>query len=334
MLFGVILDAPGRPRKRRLGLGLFRTGLDLSHRLHPPTHLLRAFVATARQGSVSRAATELHLTQSAVSKQVLELESLLGVPLFDRVRGRLALLPAGQRYLATVSQALQMLESATLDVISHRGHGGALNISALPTFGARWLIPRLPGFQREHPDIHLDFVHYSRGHDFSDPVLDAAIRYGEGHWPGAQADYITGREVVLVVPPALRPSVRKPADVRKHTLLQYSSDVHAWARWCDLNGVDHPDPLTGPKLEQVSSVLRAVVAGLGIGLAPACLVQEELARGEVIDPLGQLTRTSKGYYLCYPESRAHLPALLRFREWLLAQAQSADDALGGAAPGR
>ena len=170
-------------------------------RLYPAIHLLRAFVMTARFASISRAAEALHLTQSAVSKQIQELESSLGMHLFERVRKRLSLTPAGLRYEAAIRPLLAQLETVTLDLITSRDGGGALHISTLPTFGAKWLIPRLPNFQAVHPHIALNFVPFAQGYTFARPDLDCSILFGTGHWPGAVADYITGREVMHGVTP-------------------------------------------------------------------------------------------------------------------------------------
>ncbi|MGQ2981736.1 MAG: LysR family transcriptional regulator, partial [Polaromonas sp.] len=123
------------------------------NRLQPPLHLLQAFLATARFGSVSRASESLHLTQSAVSKQISELEQVTGVLLFERIRRRLTLTPAGKRYENALRPVLAQLEAATLDLITSDDGGGALHLSTLPTFGAKWLIPRLPDFQLQHPQI-------------------------------------------------------------------------------------------------------------------------------------------------------------------------------------
>jgi len=294
-------------------------------RLHPPTHLLRAFVAAARQSSISRAADELHLTQSAVSKQVLELEGLLGMDLFLRVRGRLVLSPAGQRYLPGVSQALSLLESTTLELIAHQGKGGVLNLSTLPTFGAKWLIPRLPAFQEAHPDVSLNFIPFGKGYDFALPELDCAIRWGEGTWPGARAHFLTGNEVVLIASPqpGVSQRLRRHGDIRKHVLLHHVTDPVAWTRWCEAYGVRHPNPMAGPKLDQMASIIRAVMAGMGLGLVPRCLVQDDLDKGFVVTPFDEALTVSTGYYLCYPEVKAQVPAVVAFRDWIVERASQA-----------
>lgn len=288
-------------------------------RLQPPIHLLKAFTATARFGSVSRASEALHLTQSAVSKQISELEQMTGVLLFERIRQRLTLTPAGVRYEAAIRPLLAQLEAATLDLITSADGGGALHLSTLPTFGAKWLIPRLPGFQKAQPRIALHFVPYLQGYDFQRADLDCSILFGNGTWPGAVADYLAGRDVVLIAPPASpdQPALRRAQDIAGFTLLQHVSVPHAWTRWCEAHEVAGVNTLMGPQLDQFHSLIRAVMAGMGLALVPRCLVQDDIAAGLVSAPLKDGYMDEMGYYLCYPESRRHLEPLIGFRQWLL-----------------
>ncbi len=296
-------------------------------KLHPPIHLLRAFIMTARHDSISRAAEALHLTQSAVSKQIIELEGSLGVALFERVRKRLVLTPAGQRYRQAVGPILSQLEAATLDVITSGDGGGALHISCLPTFAAKWLIPRLPDFQKLHPQIALHFVPFAQGYTFERTDLDCSILFGQGHWPGAVAQYITGREVMLIAPPSPPSSpssrgkalLKKPQDISKFTLLQHATVPQAWAHWAQAHGVSGINPLAGPQLDQFHSLIRAVMAGMGLALVPRCLVQDDVAARLVSAPLDDGYTDDSGYYLCYPESRAQMVPLVSFKEWLQAE---------------
>ncbi|MBV8620772.1 MAG: LysR family transcriptional regulator [Curvibacter sp.] len=287
-------------------------------KLSPPIHLLKAFSTTVRCGSISRAAEALNLTQSAVSKQIQELERWIGVPLFERVRRRLLLTPAGQRYETQIRQLLAQLEASTLELITSGDGGGALNLSTLPTFGAKWLIPRLPRFQHSHPNIALNFVPYVEGYDFRRADLDCSILFGDGHWPGAVAHYLTGREVILIAPPApsSRPWLRSAQEVSRFTLLQHVTVPHAWQHWCEAHQVDGVNALLGPRLDQFHSLIRAVMAGMGLALVPACLVADDVAQGLVSAPLQDGYTDRMGYWLCYPEARAHLEPLARFRAWL------------------
>lgn len=285
----------------------------------PSIHLLQAFTATARFGSISRAAESLHLTQSAVSKQVFELERATGVALFERIRKRLSLTPAGQRYLEAIRPILAQLEAATLELMTSADGGGALHLSSLPTFGARWLIPRLPKFQREFPQVALNFVPYVQAYDFHRADLDCSILFGDGHWPGAVAEYLTGRDVVMIAPAGAHgvPELELPQDLSRFQLLHHVSVPRAWEKWCEAHGVSGVNPFAGPQLDQFHSIIRAVAAGMGVGLVPRCLVCEDIASGAVRAPLDDGYVDDLGYWLCYPEAKANMPPLTVFRHWIL-----------------
>ena len=301
-------------------------------RLAPPLHLLRSFSTVVRFGGVSRAAEALHLTQGAVSKQVKELEAWVGVPLFSRNRKRLALTPAGEQYEKAVRALLAQLEAATLELITSDDGAGVLHLSSLPTFGAKWLIPRLPAFQHLHPQITLQFVPYVDSYDFHRPELDCSILFGDGHWPGAHAHYLTGNDVALIAP---RSSVadwriESPRDVAGYALLRHLTVPEAWLRWSETHDVPGIDPLAGPPFDQFQTMIRAVMAGMGLALVPRCLVQDEISAGLVREPLAAGGyRSELGYWFCYPERRNQLHALDCFRRWLLG---CADPAPAGGAP--
>ena len=294
-------------------------------RLSPPLHLLRAFSTVTRFGGVSRAAEALHLTQSAVSKQIKELEAWVDVPLFERSRKRLALTPAGERYEQAVRGVLAQLEAATLELITSDDGGGALHLSSLPTFAAKWLIPRLPQFQQLHPQVTLHFVPYVYSYDFARPELDCSILFGDGHWPGAHAHYLTGKDVALIAPRAKVADwpIHAPCDVARHTLLRHVTVPEAWLRWSQTHGVEGAiDPPAGPQFDQFQTMIRAVMAGMGLALVPRCLVQDEITSGLVREPLAHLVQAGGyqgdvGYWFCYPEGRTQLHALQCFRQWLL-----------------
>lgn len=293
----------------------------MSRRLHPPLHLLRAFMSTAQLGTISAAATTLHLTQGAVSKQVLELEQWLGLSLFERVRKRLLLTPAGQRYLQAIQPLLLQLEAATLELMSSPTDGRMLHLSMLPSFGAKWLIPRLPDFQAAHPQVQLQFTPYVHGYDFTRPDLDCAIRYGDGAWPDALAEYLTGRHMTVIAPRPRPgdPPFDRPSDVIHHRLLQHVTLPLAWSQWCERHRVSGINPYSGIQLDQYIAIIRAVTAGLGVGLVPTCLVRDELARGDVVAPLPPALGSHEaqaGYFLCYPENKASMEGLSAFRQWM------------------
>ena len=290
-------------------------------RLTPPVHLLRAFSTVVRFGGVSRAAEALHLTQSAVSKQIQELEKWVGVPLFERERKRLSLTPAGERYERAVRALLSQLEAATLELITSDDSRGALHLSSLPTFGAKWLIPKLPLFQQRHPQITLHFVPYVHSYQFDSPGLDCAILFGDGHWNGAHAHYLAGRQVALIAPPGgtgPESRITAPQDVARCTRLRHVTIPDAWARWSEAHGVHGISPLAGPQFDQFQTIIRAVMAGMGVALVPRCLVQDEIAAGLVHEPLPEHGyHSALGYWLCYPADRANHGTLGIFRNWMV-----------------
>ncbi len=298
--------------------------------LHPSIRSLRAFVAAARHRSISGAAEELHLTQSAVSKQVLELERLIGHRLFDRTGRQLELTPTGERYLAQLRAPLRAIEAATLEAMAHGDAGGTLRLSSLATFSAKWLIPRLPRFHAAHPQVRLDFLPVARrargpaAEEFPDAPLDCAIRYGGGRWPGSAADYLVGRENVVIAPPGER-GIARPEDLREHTLLNHADAPAGWSHWCAAHGVAGLDVTGGPRFDQVNSLLQAVMAGLGVALVPRCLAEPDLAAGLVRAPLEEAGLppflSDEGYHLVYAPGRRQLPALAVFRGWLLDEAR-------------
>ena len=289
----------------------------------PNTGALSAFESAAAHGSITAAARELHRTQSAVSRQIQALEAHLGVELFQRRRQRIRLTDAGARYLEHVRAAFDRLEAGELELRASRGvGGGVLRLGILPTYGTRWLIPRLPSFARENPTVQIHFTTRITVFDFASEDLDAAIHYGEGHWPGAVVEPLMDEEVCVVCSAAYREArgLETPADLRRATLLQITSRPHAFDDWLRAKGVTGVDGARGPRFEHHQMVLEAAIADLGVAVLPDFAVVDELRRGTVVEAFADTrVRTGKAYWLAYPERRATLPALRRFRAWLLAQ---------------
>jgi LysR family glycine cleavage system transcriptional activator len=294
-------------------------------RFLPSMTSLRVFEAAARHLSFSRAAEELSLTQSAVSRQMRTLEGLLRLKLFHRIRQRLALTAAGAAYLPDVREVLSRIEAATLELLSHQGAGGVLNLAILPTFGTRWLIPRMATFARAHPHVTVNFSTRSTAFDFTAEHLDAAIHFGDpGTWPGVIAHRLMGEEVVPICAPVLaRKRLRALKDLSSQTLLQHATRPHAWQEWLAAAGARDVNPLKGPRFEHFQMVIQAAVAGLGVAIMPRFLIEDELAAGELVIPFDRPVRSTQAYYLVYPEEKKSLPALKAFRDWLLAQAPPA-----------
>ncbi|SUV77279.1 transcriptional regulator GcvA [Bordetella pertussis] len=286
---------------------------------------LQAFEVAARHNSFTRAAQELCVTQGAVSKQVKHLEEFVGVELFLRIRQGLVLTEAGRSYLKKIRAGLGQIEAATLELIAHQGRGGTLHLTAMPTFGARWLIPRLAAFRRLRPDIHVEFLPHRQGYDFSTPELDAAVRFGEGIWPGSGADYIVGRDVVPVCSERLVPGgCQDAADLLAYPLLHHTSAMEGWREWFEQAGCDTRRSLEGARFDQYSLLSQAAAAGFGVALIPRCLIEDELRDGKLHVPIQLPIRARQGYYLCYPEQKASSPTLQAFRGWLMEASSEAE----------
>ena len=289
-------------------------------RLCPSLTELQAFEATARHLNFTRAAVELFVTQGAVSRQVANLESYLGVAVFTRAHQRLQLSEAGLTYLPSVRKALNQLETATAHLMSHRGKGGVLNLSVPPSFAMQWLLPRLAQFNAAQPDTTLNFVRYAHTHNFlQDQELDAAIQFGEGEWPGAVSNYLTGKNTVCICAPELLAGRRsiQPEKLSTHTLLQHIEVPYAWQDWCNYFRLKHSNGLVGPRFDQYALIIKAAMSGIGIGLVPTFLVEEELKSGRLMNPFTAPYVAKQGYYLCVKDDRGHIPAVNALRSWLL-----------------
>ncbi|WP_230530000.1 LysR family transcriptional regulator [Microvirga roseola] len=284
---------------------------------------LLAFEATARHGSVSRAAEELSLTQSAVSRQIQQLEDSLGVSLFSRSRQRVVLTDVGRMYAANVRTTLTELADATHQAIALSGTSGVLNLATLPTFGTRWLIPRIPEFFAQHPDATVNFGVRLVPFDFAAEPFDAAIHFGQPHWPGAVCEWLRNEEAVPVCSPAYREreGIRSPQDLTRATLLQQSTRPTAWAQWFGGIGIEVGNALRGPRFEQFAMVAQAAMAGLGAALIPHFLIADELASGRLEILFPQSLVSGGAYYLVYPEHKAEAPLVRSFRDWVIAKSR-------------
>lgn len=291
------------------------------HRTLPPIELLRAFEACARHLSVSRAAEELHLTQSAVSRQVAALEALLELKLFRRIHRRLTPTLAGAAYAPEVRAILSGLETATLELMAYGGAGGTLNLSVVPTFGTRWLVPRLPRFLAAHPNLMINLQNFEtrpRRLDFAAEHVHAAIWYGEAPWPGTQGLRLLGEQVVPVCAPQLVQSgTFAPNALGRYVLLQNTTRPRAWVEWLTAAGAKNVNGLRGPKFQHMAMIIEAAAVGLGVALAPRFMVADELAAGRLVVLCDCPLQSTKAYFLIYPDENQNLPSLRAFRNWLI-----------------
>jgi LysR family glycine cleavage system transcriptional activator len=298
----------------------------------PSSNTLLCFEAAARHRSLTRAAVELCLTQSAVSRQILALEASLGVALFTRTRHGMELTAVGADYAARVAQRLGALEQDTQDIMGASAPGGDVHLASVPTFAVKWLVPRLADFTRQHPGITVHIETRTRPFLFADTALDAAIYAGTPEqlqrWAGTESQRLLDEEVVVVCHPRLlgkRKSI-KAETLAAMPLLQQSTRPDAWSQWFAQAQVEAPRALAGPRYEQFSMTSAAAAQGMGLALVPRLLIEPELARGELVIVHAQALPNPRGYYLVRPQGvEPAAGALGVFALWL-EQAASASQA--------
>jgi LysR family transcriptional regulator, glycine cleavage system transcriptional activator len=291
----------------------------------PPLNALRSFEAAARYESFTRAAEELHVTQSAVSQQVKALEAQLGVKLFNRERQRLKITPAGRDYLVEIREALDHVGAATERLIQ-RQNAGVLTVSTSQDFAAKWLVHRLARFAAAHPGIDLRVSATMHAVDFAREDVDVAVRHGDGNWPALDATRLCAEQIFAVCSPKLlagRDRLRRPADVLKWPLLRLEDQSKAWERWFALAGVAAPERLPGPVLNRASMLIDAAIDGQGVALARTTLAAWDLISRRIVRPFDLSWRPAGTYWIMSPRATAKVEKIGRFRAWLLGEA--ADD---------
>ncbi len=284
----------------------------------PSLTALHCFEAVARHLSFTRAAEELSLTQSAVSKQLAQLETQVQQLLFRRVRRRLQLTPAGSLYLGEVRKILTQVEMSTHAMLSYGGETEVLRVSTPPTFGARWLVPRLKGWRLRYPHIHLDLCHEVAADDLSQGRSDLAFYFGQGARPGAECLALFGEELVAVCAPGLLPAepLRDPTQLTALVLLQNASRPAAWHEWFEGQDRHSEHSYHGPRFDSFYMCIRAAQVGCGVALLPRFLVEEELAEGKLVMPWPYALPSSSLYYLACPEHAAEVPKVRAFLGWI------------------
>lgn len=294
--------------------------MDQRRKLIPDIVTLRAFECAARHGSFTRAGVELNLTQSAVSRHIKDLEIQADMKLFERVRRRVVLSEAGRRFLPEVRKFLVHSDHLMARTLASAG-GPSLSIASLPTFGARWLIPRLPDFLSAHPGVSVDIGSRSEPFDFDDEAFDIAIHYGKPIWARATCTFLCSEEVVPVAAPSLLGSrLRQPADLLKRLpLLHLATRPSLWSEWLEQNGLDVANPLRGNRFDQFSMIIEAAVSGAGVALLPLYLIEAEIEAKKLVIVLKRPIKTENGYYVVRPDDKRSNALVSEFQSWLLTQ---------------
>jgi DNA-binding transcriptional LysR family regulator len=285
----------------------------------PTLTAMQCFEASAKHLSFTRAADELSLTQSAISKQVAQLESVLQHPLFLRVRKRLQLTPEGSQYLTEVHKILALAEMSTRYMQSYGAQGEVLNVTTLPTFGARWLLPRINGFRFRYPNVYLNIANRMEPFDLEKERIDVAFFFGHGTWPNAECIKLLDEEMVVVCAPSIIPAlgIDDPLALTRLVLLQSATRPSAWHHWFEAQGAYTEHSYYGPRFDTFDMVLRAARSGCGVALVPRFLAEEELSAGQLVIPWPFSLASRDAYYLAYPEHKGEMAKVKGFIEWIL-----------------
>ncbi len=283
----------------------------------PPLNAVKAFEAAARLGSFTRAADELSVTHGAVSRQIRLLEEWLGTSLFLRTSRNAVPTRAGTDLLAEAGPALDRLATASLRLQTGKALG-VLHISALPTFAMRWLIPRLPELQREHPALETRIVTASTPAEQFGMGVDVVVS-GPARQPGWVGTRFLGEAYLPLLSPGLMKEspLRRPADLARHTLLHAATRRQMWLRWLTTAGVPDLKPARHQVFEHFYFAIQAAVEGLGVAMGPLALVSDELREGRLLAPIKEPAIRTRGYFVYTPETNGEAPAISALRQWLL-----------------
>jgi LysR family glycine cleavage system transcriptional activator len=278
---------------------------------------LRAFEAAARERSLTRAAEALHVTHGAISHQIKALESDLGVRLVERSGRGIRLTDEGERFATRVRTAFAELTTAVQEIAT-RANPRLLRASVVPSFAARWLLPRIGRFFAAHPDIDLDVRANLANVDFQRDDADVAIRYGFGQWDGVRVEHLLDDAFFPVCSPRIAGGVpKRPADLARYTLLR--ADNEPWKPWFELAGLDWPEPTRGPIFNDSSHMMQAAAEGQGIALGRVTLLGSDERNGVLVRPFAIEAPAPRRFYLVYPPRSADSPKLAAFRAWLHAE---------------
>ena len=292
----------------------------------PPLNSLRTFETAARLGSFTKAARELNVTPAAVSHQIRGLEEYLGLTLFRRTTRRLVVTDKATAAAEMLREAFDRV-GQSVELLRSSGKSGTLSISVTPAFATRWLVARLPRFQKRHPRIHLRIAASPLPVDFDQDDVDVAVRIGRGGTTGVVAVNLFHEWLAPVASPSfLRNHVlRRPSDINRVPMLHDNSMRRAgrplaWQEWFSAAGATLAETRPGTHFDDGHLALQAAAAGGGVALGRLVYAVDDLAARRLRIVLRPVIEMDIVYHLLIPESRAHLPAVVAFRSWIEAEA--------------
>lgn len=281
-----------------------------------PLNALQTFVAAARAQNLTRAAERLHLTVSALSHQIRLLEQRVGCAVFVRGPRGLKLTAEGQRLLDNIAPHLEAIDDALKPLCARCDN--ALSLSSMPSMASSWLLPRLPGFVAQHPEVELNLDSSIDLVDFADGRHDAALRYGVGVWPGLVVEPLLDEWLTPVASPALLARYKAP---RLENLgdMPLLCPEDPWNDWFALHGGKPPKRFAA-SFGDSESRQRAAVEGIGVALGRTTMVRPLIETGQLVALFPQLMKASRSHFLVYPERSRKQAGFVAFREWLLDEA--------------
>jgi DNA-binding transcriptional LysR family regulator len=290
----------------------------------PPLPTLLAFEAVARRRSFAHAATELHLTASAISHQITRLEAQLGVRLFERSAHGVRLSAAGERYLSRVGAALAAITAATDDL--RQGASNSLYVHSTPSLAALWLMPRLRDFAENHPQISLNLSAAHTHSDFALGQADLDIRYGVANWPGLEVEPIFEEKITPLASPAFIRArrLKLPVHLANVPLIQSNVNVVQWSDWfAAFTDQRAPERFT-LRFDRAQMSLEAAAQGVGVALESAVIAERYLAKGTLKPVFGiEKSIPVKAHFAVYPARHAKRAPVAAFLEWLRLEAAKA-----------
>jgi len=293
----------------------------------PPLNALRVFDAAARHENFSRAADELNVTQSAVSRQIQLLEERLGKPLFVRRGPRLELTAIGRDYHGVVETALNTLRRGTMRLF-RATPSSHLVISLLPSFAANWLVPLVAEFEASYPGLSLRLHSSYDVVDFAgQPDIDVAIRYGRGAWPGVESHLVLDEVIFPVCSPAVAARLKRPADLLNEKLLIEDPGWDEWDTWARAAGLEFSREQFHRLSDDFNVQFQAASQGQGVALGRRLLVANDLRAGKLVCPFPLVVPGSVQYYFVAPPERFAEPAVDSLRRWMQLAARRTVDGL-------
>jgi len=290
----------------------------MSNRL-PSLNGLRAFEASARHLSFTKAAEELHVTQTAISHQIRRLEEELGFPLFTRRHRGLQLTSQGDQLALTARQAFDDLRRVT-QRLRLSEDDNRITITTLPSLAAKWLIPKLGQFQDRHPDIEVRVNTSMESLDLRERGIDLALRYGYGNWQGMVSQFLMTETLTPVCSPKLLqdgPPLRSTADLALHTLLYVASYRDEWQTWLTAAGAPDVKPARIITFDMSMMATQAAMDGMGVALGREPMIDADMKAGRLVAPLNISLRSDAGYYVVMAPESAERPAVQAFRDWVM-----------------